>query len=693
MLSVISYLVNFIMLNKFFTPKSIAVIGASQNKKKLGYGLVENLIKAGFKGKIYPINLTAKKILGLTAFPSVFSIKDKIDLAIIAIPALLVSKVLEECGKKKIRQVIIISAGFKEIGKTGLEFENQLKKISEIYKIKILGPNCLGILSSYNNLNASFAKGMIKKGEIAFISQSGAICTSLLDWANAHQIGFSNFISLGNKTILNESDFLNYLARDKNTKIIFTYLESISNPQDFLQISSKIAQTKPIFALKPGFSKKSQQAISSHTGAMTQEKKVIETAFRQAGIIQLNNLEQLFSLAKFYNYYSGLTGPNIAIITNAGGPSVITVDDAEISGLVIKSLSQKTQENLRKTLPPSANVKNPIDVIGDADAKRYEVALNNVVVDPNINAIIIILTPQTTTEVEKTAEIIIKIAKKKPVLVSFIGGQTIDCGKKLLIKKGIPFFNFPNQAVNVLANVWQAETAKLKAINFSKIHKKAKISPSPIKKTKQIDFFTAAKILKKYQLPVIKTIEVISASDAQKQAHLMGLPVVLKINSERIIHKTEMGAVITKLITDQEIKKAFIKLKAKIRQNEKIVIQPQPGGIELILGFKRDAEFGPVFIFGLGGIYTEILKDVAFRINPLNKTEILSMIKETKVYKLLTGYRNYIKADINYIVDLIYKIVKLANEKPDIMEFEINPLIINNNFAKIVDVRILIKNL
>lgn len=680
------------MLEKFFIPKSIAIIGASPNKKKLGYGLVENLIKAGFRGKIYPVNLTAKRILRLKVFSNVLNIKNRIDLAIIAIPAPLVPMALKECGQKKIKNVIIISAGFKEIGTKGLELENQLKKTAKRYKIKILGPNCLGILSSDDKLNASFAKGMIKKGKIAFVSQSGAICTSLLDWANAHQIGFSKFISLGNKTVLTEIDFLNYFKNDKNTKVILAYLEDVAKPREFLQIASKIAQIKPIFVLKPGSSKKAQEAISSHTGAMAQEEKIIKAAFKQAGIVQLNNLQQLFGLTKFYNYYDGLKGPNIAIVTNAGGPSVITVDDAEISGLVVKSLSQKTQENLRKTLPPSANVKNPIDVIGDADAKRYEVALNNVAVDPNINAIIVILTPQTTTEVKKTAEIIIKIAKKKSVLVSFIGGQTIDYGKKLLTKKGIPFFDFPNQAVNVLANVWQAELAKLKAINFSKIDKQIKISPYLVKKTKQIDFLTAAKTLKKYQLPVIKTIEVTSASDAQKQAHLIGLPVVLKINSERIIHKTEMGAVITKLITDHEIKKAFIKLKAKIRQNEKIVMQPQPGGIELILGFKRDVEFGPIFIFGLGGIYTEILKDVAFRINPLNKTEVLSMIKETKVYKLLTGYRNYIKADINYLVDLIYKIVKLANEKPDIMEFEINPLIINNNSAKIVDVRILTKN-
>jgi acetyltransferase len=680
------------MLDHFFRPKSIAVIGASKNKKKLGYSLVENLIKFGFVGKIYPINLKAKKILGLKVFPSVLKIKKKIDLAIIALPAPIVPLVLKECGRNKIKQVIVISSGFKEIGKIGLELENQLKIIAQKHRIKILGPNCLGILNSYHNLNASFARGMIKKGRLAFISQSGAICTSLLDWADTHQIGFSCFISLGNKTVLEETDFLNYLAKDKKTKAIFFYLEELTNPQRFLAVASKIAQTKPIFILKAGSSKKAQQAIASHTGAMAQEKKVIETVLKQAGLIQLADLQELFTLTKFYNCYERLAGPNVAIITNAGGPGVITVDEAETSKLTVKSLSRAIENILKSKLPPSANIKNPIDIIGDADAKRYEIALRQVRRDSNINAIIVILTPQTVTQIKQTAQIIVKHSNKKPILVSFIGGKAVASGKNILVQNKIPFFEFPNQAIKTLTQVWQAEIAKTKAKFFLKNYKKIKFSPNltlKILKTKQLDLFAAAKILKKYQLPLIKSIRVRSWQEAQKKAQLLDLPIVLKINSEKISHKTEVGAVFTRLITAREIKRAFLKLKTKF-PGEEIIIQPQPRGIELILGFKRDAQFGPVFLFGLGGIYTEILQDLALRINPLNKLEILSMIQETKVYKLLTGYRNYLRVNLNDLANLFLKMVRLANENPQIKELDINPLIVNDQFAKIVDIRMII---
>ncbi|MFH0819765.1 MAG: acetate--CoA ligase family protein [bacterium] len=678
------------MLDLFFKPKSIAVIGASQNKKKVGYGLVENLIKSGFRGKIYPINLKDKRILGLPALASVSQVKNKIDLAIIAIPAPVVPHVLKECGQKKIKNAIIISAGFKEINEEGAELENKIKDTAKKYRINFLGPNCLGILSSPNNLNASFAKGMIKKGRIAFISQSGALCTSLLNWSDSREIGYSHFISLGNKAVLEESDFLKFLVKDKDTGVIFCYLEELIKPLRFLRLAAKTAQIKPIFALKPGVSKKAQQAISSHTGAIAQERTVVETAFKQAGVVKLTDLQELFNLAKFYNRYEKLAGPRLAIITNAGGPGVITVDEIEESGLIINSLSPQSEKFLKNKLPKEANIKNPIDVIGDADAKRYEVALRQVSRDPNIDAIIVILTPQTMTQISQTAESIVKNSKKRPVLVSFVGGKAIAAGEKIFIKRKIPFFEFPNQAVKVLAQVWQAELAKEKAAQFFKNYKETKTLPKT-NKTKQLKLFAAAKILKKYSLPLIKSVAVNSYREAQKQARLLGLPVVLKINSEKIVHKTEVGAVLTRLISDKEIKQAFLKLKKRFPREE-IVIQPQPKGLELLLGFKRDDNFGLIFIFGLGGIYTEVLKDATLRLNSLDKKEILAMFKETRAYKLLTGYRHCVKVDLNDLANLFLRMVRLANENPQILEFDINPLIINDNLAKIVDIRIITTN-
>lgn len=676
------------MLDLFFKPKSIAIIGASQNKKKIGYGLVENLIKAGFGGKIYPINLKEKKIFGLTAFASVLKVKNKIDLAIIVIPAPVVPLVLRECGQKKIKNAIIISAGFKEINENGANLENQIKVIAKKYRIKILGPNCLGILSSPNNLNASFAKGMIKKGRIAFFSQSGALCAGLLDWSDSREIGYSHFISLGNKAVLEESDFLEFLIKDKDTGVIFCYLEELVNPLRFLRLAAKTARVKPIFALKPGACKKAQQAILSHTGAMAQEKTIIEAAFRQTGVVKLSDLQELFNLAKFYNRYMKLAGPRIAIITNAGGPGVVTVDEIEESGLIVSSLSPRSEKILKGKLPKAANIKNPVDVIGDADAKRYEVALRQVSRDPNIDAIIVILTPQIMTQISQTAEIIAKNSKEKPVLASFVGGKTIAVGKEILTKRKIPFFEFPNQAVKVLAQVWQAELAKEKAAQFFKNYQETK-TLLKTDKTKQLKLFAAAKILKKYDLPLIKSVAVNSPAEAQKQARLLGLPVVLKINSEEIVHKTDVGAVLTRLVSYKEIKQAFLKLKKEFPGKE-IVIQPQPKGLELLLGFKRDDNFGLIFIFGSGGIYTEILKDATLRLNSLDRKEILAMFKETRVYKLLTGYRNYVKVNLNDLANLFLKMARLANENPQILDFEINPLIIDDNSANIVDVRIII---
>ena len=357
-------------LNNFFNPKSIAVIGASGKKGKLGYAILENILDCGYKGKVYPVNLKSKKILGLRAYSSVLEIKNKIDLAVIVIPSKAVSFVLEECGKAKIKNAIVISAGFKEIGGEGVVLEKKIAAIAERYKIKIIGPNCLGVLNSTNNLNASFADGMIKKGNIGFISQSGAICSAMLDWANLNNVGFSKFVSVGNKINVSEIELFRFFKNDQKTKAVLAYLESITNGKEFMKVAAELAKVKPLIILKPGKSEASQKAMASHTGALANKEEIIKTAFRQAGIVRIDNLEELFNAAKFLSRYDSLENNKIAVITNAGGLGVISADEIEKNNLKLASLSKNTISVLKKKFPPKANINTPFVVIGYTPAER-----------------------------------------------------------------------------------------------------------------------------------------------------------------------------------------------------------------------------------------------------------------------------------------------------------------------------------
>ena len=681
------------MLNNFFNPKSIAIIGASSNKKKLGYGMLRNILDHGYRGKVYPVNLKYNKVQGIKAYSSVLDIGQKIDLAIIVIPARAVNFVLTECGKAKIKNVIIISAGFREIGKEGNVLEQEMREIAKKYEINILGPNCLGILDSTSNLNASFAEGMVQKGSIGFISQSGAICTGMLDWANLNNVGFSRFVSMGNKAMISEIEMLEFFKTDKKTKVVLAYLESIERGREFMKVAAELAKIKPLFIIRPGTSKASCEAMKSHTGALANKEEAVKVAFSQAGIIRVNNLEELFNVAKLLSRYDGLDSDKIAIITNAGGPGVISTDEVENNGLKMAIFKKKTLDILKKRLPREANVHNPVDVIGDAKADRYEIAIETLLADENVGGIISILTPQKTTEIKKTANSLIKFSKKssKPVLASFIGGVSIEKEVKMLNKSSLAFYNYPLQASFSLGKLWQYKKAKKDATNYLKILDADRSKQDNKEKvlSKKMDFIQSLNVLKSYKIPIVRSLLAKDSSQAIKLAEEIGYPVALKISSSKISHKTEVGGVKINMNDDLEVKEYFDEARKKLgAMLDGIIIQPMVKGAEIILGVKKDENFGHLIMFGLGGIFTEITKDISFRFAPIDRKEALKMIREIKSFKILDGYRNLPKANLDSIADALVGLSNLISEHKEIKELDINPLIVTEKECFAVDVRI-----
>ncbi|MDF1498345.1 MAG: acetate--CoA ligase family protein [Patescibacteria group bacterium] len=681
------------MLHNFFNPKSIAVIGASSNKKKLGYGMLRNILDYGYKGKVYAVNLKYDKVQGMKAYSSVLDIKQKIDLAVIVIPARAVNFVLAECGMAKIKNVIIISAGFKEIGKEGEILEQEMKKVAKRYEINILGPNCLGILDSTSDLNASFAEGMVQKGSIGFISQSGAICTGMLDWANLNNVGFSRFVSMGNKAMISEIELLEFFKTDKKTKAVLAYLESIERGKEFMKVAAELAKIKPLFIIKPGTSKASCEAMKSHTGALANKEEVVKVAFSQSGVLRINNLEELFNIAKFLSRYDSLDSDKVAIITNAGGPGVISTDEVEENGLKMAVFKEKTINILEKYLPMEANIHNPVDVVGDAKSDRYEIAIKALLADKNVGGIISILTPQKTTEIKKTADALVKFSKKnsKPILASFIGGVSIENETRMLNKSSLAFYNYPSQASFSLGKLWQYKKAKKDATNYLKmlnnnennqIHEKIEID-------KKLDFIQSLDLLKSYKIPIVLSLLSKSYSEAIELANEVGYPVVLKIASSKISHKTEVGGVKINVKNDGEVKEYFEQASQNLGDKlDGIIIQPMIKGSEIILGVKKDENFGHLIMFGFGGIFTEITKDVSFRFAPIDKNEAMKMIKEIKLFPALDGYRNLPKMNIDSIADALVGISNLVSEHEEIKELDINPLIVTEKECFAVDIRI-----
>jgi len=698
------------MLEYFFNPQSVAVIGASRNPAKVGYSILSNIIDSGYRGKIYPVNPKAEEVLGHKCYSSVLEIDDDLDLAIIALPARFVNQTIKECAEKNLKSAIVISAGFKEIGIEGAHLERELVRLCKQHNIDLLGPNCLGMISTFTPINASFASKMPLYGAVGFISQSGALCTGILDWSLEEHIGFSRFISLGNKAGLDETDFIMALAEDIETKVILCYVEGIKNGETFLKNVNKATREKPVVIIKSGVSEAGARAVSSHTGTLAGLDQAYETAFKQLGVIRATEMQELFDLAEAFSKTPLPRGNRVVIITNAGGPGIIATDAADKYGLKLAAFSQETIEGLQTGLPEEAGKHNPIDILGDAKSDRFRLALELAVKDENIDCCVVILTVQAMTDIETTAEVIanIKQQSNKPIITSFIGGIDARKGDNKLRASGIANYPFPERAVAVMSQLAKY-SAYLKEeerelpepfsdINRSKVGEIFRNVRDDGRKT--LLGFEAIAVANAYGISTPPTELARSAFEAVEIAHRISSDgsVVLKIASPQIIHKTDIGAVRLGLRSEKEIIDAYnqiIENSVRYMPHAKIygveVQKMNPKGRELIIGMSRDLTFGPMVMFGLGGIFVEVLEDVTFRLAPMSLKDVQEMIYETKAAgTLLRGVRGEPPADINSIIDMILRVSQLVTEFPEILELDINPLFAYNDGegASAIDVKI-----
>ena len=679
------------MLETFSCPQAVAVIGASRDKEKLGHGVLSNLIEHGYPGQVYPINPKADEILGLKCYPSVLDVPGPIDLAVVVIPNKYVAAALEECGQKGVKGVIIISAGFREAGLEGVRMEREVVAIAKRHGMRLIGPNCLGVIDTICPLDASFAAGMPPQGKIAFMSQSGALCTAILDWALAAEIGFSRFVSLGNKADVSEVDLLAAWEDDPHSKVILTYIEGLSEGRKFMKIARRVTRRTPVIAVKSGSTDAGSRAVSSHTGSLAGSARAYESAFRQSGVLKAESIQHLFDYSLAFAYQPVLQGGRIAIVTNAGGPGVMATDALEREGLSLASLSRETIDVLRDNLPAAASIYNPIDVLGDAPTDRYALALEAALKDEGVNGVIVILTPQVMTKIEETAEAVGRIAAgcDKPILGCFMGQARVGPGIKVLNEYKVPNYPFPERAVGALKAMldyrrW-LERPSLEIEEFDVDQERVRRIFDQVRADgrQTIGDAEARDILEAYGIRIPASKLATSADEAVEIAEGIGYPLVMKIASPDILHKTDIGGVKLDLANATDVRDAFDLLVYRATRYMPdaeiwgcLVQEMVRGGKEVIVGMNCDPQFGPLMMFGLGGIYVEALKDVAFRIAPFSRQEAQEMIAEIRAYSLLKGVRGERPSDTEAIVDTLLRLSQLVTDFPEIMEMDINPLIV-----------------
>ncbi|HOX09865.1 MAG TPA: acetate--CoA ligase family protein, partial [Candidatus Omnitrophota bacterium] len=615
-------------------------------------------------------------------------VKEDIDLAVFAIPAAAVIEAMKECGKKRIGAAIVITAGFKETGPEGKKLELELAAVAKEHGIRVLGPNCLGFISSTAHLNASFAAVSPLPGDIAFFSQSGALCSAILDWAVKEKIGFSKFISIGNKADISETDLLKSLGDDPDTKVVLGYIEDVKDGKEFMRVAREVTAKKPVIICKSGGSKAGAKAASSHTGSLAGSDAAFDAAFAQTGIIRAETIEDLFDYAVAFSYQKLPKGPNLAIITNAGGPGIIAVDAVERSKYAkVASLGKETTDYLRGALPKTAALNNPVDVVGDADDQRYKIAVGALLKDPGVDGLIVILTPQSSSKIKETADVLVSNRDGKPIFSSFIGGELVDKGVSILQDNKIPNYRFPERAISSFdimvkhKNMTDLPKESVKAFRVDK-DKVKKIIDEAIKAgQKEIPEYTARGIIESYGFRIPKSTLAKDAAEAVAAADKTGYPVVMKIASPDILHKSDVGGVKVGLKDAAQVEAAFNEMVKKAKAavpNAKILgvlIQEMAmGGKEVILGMTRDPQFGPMLMFGLGGIYVEVLKDVAFRIAPITPREAGEMVDSIKSVALLKGARGEKPADIDSIKEGLLRLSQMVTDFPMIKELDINPL-------------------
>jgi acetyltransferase len=695
-------------LDPLFSPKSIAVIGASNRQGSVGRAAFTNILLNEYTGTVYPVNPKEHSISGVRAYPSVLDLPEIVDLAVVIVPAPIVPSVVEESGKKGVKGLVIISAGFKEVGPDGAELERQVCAIAQKYSMRMIGPNCLGVINADPNvrLNASFASGMPMEGSIAFASQSGALGEAVLDYASGENIGFSKFISMGNKADVNENDILEYLRTDPMTKVILLYIEDIIDGRKFVDTVSRVTEEKPIIAVKAGVSPEGAKAASSHTGALAGSDEAYNAILKQSGVIRVESIIDLFDYARAFAKQPLPRGNRVAIITNGGGPGIMATDASVRYGLQIAQFSEATKNKLRAGLPKEASVNNPIDLIGDAQADRYELALG-ALNDDNVDCGLILLTPQAMVDLKKVAETIAFVGPKsgKTILASLLGLGDVTPAVAVLESNGVPNYSFPESAVRALAAMSEYKRwidrprTEVKHFEVDLVLARKIIGRARQAGLTNLSQTDALSLLSAYGLPAIRTEFAGTRQQAVTLAKKIGLPVAMKIVSPDVVHKIDIGAVKLDLNSDQDVGEAFDEILKNVKANtpgariEGVLLQNYvTGGIETIIGIHRDPKFGPLLMFGLGGIYVEAYRDVTFRLAPIRELGARNMIQQIRGGKILEGFRGQPPRDVEAIAECIERLSQLSIELEDVQELDVNPLLAFEKGCKAVDARVIISS-
>jgi len=680
------------MLDAFFKPNAVAILGASRSPEKLGYSVLANVVESGFRGGVYPINPNTESILGFKCYPSVENLPETPDLAVIVIPYNHVPEAVEACGKAGIKAVIVISAGFREVGMSGFERELEVQYIAKQYNMRLIGPNCLGIIDTHTPLNVTFAAGTPPAGPIAFMSQSGALGTAILDLSmSGRRLGLGKFISLGNKADVAEADLLRYLADDPEINVILSYSEGLPDGREFMDVARAVTRKKPVIMVKSGVTQSGQKAVSSHTGSLAGAEQAYQAAFYQCGVLRAETMEELFDYALAFAYQPLLKGDRIVIVTNAGGPGILATDALEKAGMELAHLENETIRALEDYLPGAASAANPVDVLGDAMNDRYEFALKTVVADPNVDGILVLLTPQAMTEIEMTAHAVGRLSKEidKPILACFMGAYRIEAGIAILAEYGVPNYSFPERAAAAFAAMRDYRLARhmpdVEIIQHQVDNNAVESIIEQVRGQNRVSMGDAEcrEILDAYGIKRPAAHIAANADEAVKLASEIGYPVVLKIASPDILHKTDIGGVKVGLNNATDVRDAFELIVYRARRYVPeatiwgcLVQEMVPSGLELLVGMSRDYQFGPLVTFGLGGIYVEALRDVAFRVAPFGRQDAEDMLEEIRARSLLEGVRGEPPVDKAQIIDTLLRISQLVTDFPDIVELDINPLVV-----------------
>jgi len=678
------------MLEAFFKPRSVAVIGASREEGKVGHRILRNLVDSGFKGGLYPVNPNAEEILGYKCYGSVRDVDDDVELAVIAVPAKLVPRIAEDCGRKGVKGLIVISAGFSETGREGTLLEKELVAKCREYGMRMQGPNCLGFISSGNGLNASFASTMPTPGSVSIVSQSGALGSAILNWSRLSGVGLANFISVGNEADLTTADFLEALVDEENTRVVGIYVEGVKNGERFIEVARSLSRRKPVVALKAGTTEVGVRAVSSHTGSLAGSDTAFSAAFRKAGVLRVNTMKEFFDLLSAFEDQPLPRGSGVMVVTNGGGPGILAVDACEKMGLDLPLLEQDLREKLSNQLPPHASVNNPLDVLGDADEKRYRIALEAALSSRAVHSVIVISTPQAMTPSEEVARVVVETRSRfeKPVAAVFMGFDNESPTIRILREGKIPNYDFPEPAAFALRRMYdyslmlsqpEEQAATLTDVDdeavarvIARVEAEGRINLSSEE---------AFEIASAYRIPVPKARIARDAAEAREIADSIGYPVAVKVVSPDILHKTDMGCVILDVKTPKEVTGAYelIMRRARAAMPQARILgaliqKMAPPGREVIVGSVRDPQFGPLIMFGLGGIYVNFLRDVSYRLAPLTFSEAVEMVSETKAYTLLKGVRGEPPSDLGSVIGVVVRLSQLMCRFRKLMEMEINPL-------------------